>query len=105
MTQNQWLILFLKIGLISGFVSIALWVALYTLWAPWWRNAIGRTIVVKSVLIAVLFIPTTLNLFFDLNRYDSRVVGWVDAVLIALVTPVMVWRSFVWWHLHHQHKK
>ena len=80
----------------TGFCSLALWTVIYTALAPWWRNAIGRTLVAKTVLIALLFIPTTLSLFFSLNRLDSHIVGWIDMALIGLVSPVMWWRSAVW---------
>jgi len=95
-TQDDWLVLALKIALISGFCSLAAWIAVYSALAAWWTNAIGRTLVTKTVLIALLFVPTTLSLFFNLNRLDSLIVGWIDAGLIALVSPVMWWRSAVW---------
>ena len=100
MTQDQWTVLCLKIALISGFVSLITWVAVYTALAPWWRNPVGRTLVVKTLLIAGLFVPTTLSLFFNLNRFDSRLAAWTDAALIGAVTPVMIWRTAVWVKLH-----
>jgi hypothetical protein len=100
MTQDQWIILAFKVAVVSGFASIAGWVVLYSFLAPWWESPIGRTLVAKSVLIALLFVPTGLSLFFHLNRLDSVVAGWVDAGLIGLVTPVMIWRSVVWLKLH-----
>lgn len=100
MTQASWMILVLKVGLISGFVSLTGWVVLYSALAAWWRNPIGRTLVAKTVLIALLFIPTAMSLFFNLNRLDSYIAGWADAALIGLVTPVMLWRSLLWWRLH-----
>jgi hypothetical protein len=100
MSQASWLILALKVALISGFVSLAGWVVLYTALARWWTNPIGRTLVAKTALIAALFVPSILGLFFHLGRQDSWVVGWVDTGLIGLVTPVMLWRSAVWLRLH-----
>ena len=94
------LVLVLKIGLISGFLSLIGWIAVYTWLAPWWRNPVGRTLVSKTALIAALFVPSILSLFFDLNRSDSILVGWIDAALIWLVTPVMIWRIAVWLRLH-----
>jgi hypothetical protein len=99
-TQASWLALALKVALISGFVSLAGWIILYTALAPWWRNPIGRTLVAKTTLIALLFIPTSLSLFFNLSRLDSLIVGWIDMGLIGLVSPVMAWRSVVWWRLY-----
>jgi hypothetical protein len=99
-TQADWLVLALKVALICGFASLAAWVAIYSALAPWWLNPIGRTLVAKTALIALLFIPTTLSLFFSLNRLSSLIVGWVDMGLIGLVTPVMLWRCVVWLKLH-----
>jgi hypothetical protein len=98
--QAQWLVLALKVALISGFLSLAGWVGLYSFLADWWTNPIGRTLVAKTTLIALLFIPTTLSLFWNLNRLDSYIAGWIDVGLIGLVSPVMLWRSIVWWRLH-----
>ena len=94
------LILAFKAGLICGFVSLVTWIGVYTWLAPWWRNPIGRTLVSKAVLIAALFVPSILALFFDLSAFTSIVVGWIDAALIWLVTPVMIWRIIVWLRLH-----
>jgi hypothetical protein len=99
-TQDAWLILAFKVALISGFVSLAGWVALYSCLAKWWANPIGRTLVRLAALTGALYVPTGLSLFFHLSRLDSRLVGWVDFGLVALVTPEMLWRSAVWWRLH-----
>lgn len=95
MDQDQYIVLFLKIGLISGFTALTGWVAVYHALTRggWRRNPIGRTLVAKSLLIAGLFVPQILSLFFSLNRFDSRIAAWTDVVLIGLVTPVMTWRS------------
>lgn len=100
MTQEQWIILTLKIFCLSGFVSLTGWVALYTRYARWWRDAIGRTLVVKTTLIAMLLIPTALSLFFRFNGPASLVAGWVDTGLIAAITPVMLWRIAIWQKIH-----
>jgi len=99
-SQAGWLVLALKVALIAGFISLAGWVILYSVLASWWTSPIGRTLVAKTTLIALLFIPTTLSLFFHLSRLDSWVAGWVEVGLIGLVTPTMWWRSAVWLKLH-----
>lgn len=100
MTQAQWLILALKVALISGFVSLVAWVVLYSVLADWFRNPIGRTLVAKTALVAGMFVPSILSLFFHLSGHDSYIAGWVDVTLIGLVTPVMWWRCLVWVRLH-----
>jgi len=96
MDQADWIILCLKVGVIAGFVSLIAWIVVYTRLAAWWRNAIGRTLVVKTALIAGLLVPTGLSLFFTFNRLTSYIAGWVDVALIGLITPVMIWRITVW---------
>jgi hypothetical protein len=93
-SQDAWILLLLKAGLIGGFASLIAWVAVYHALTRggWRRNPIGRTLVVKSLLIAGLFVPTALSLFLHLNRLNSYVVAWADVALIGAVTPVMLWR-------------
>lgn len=96
--QAQAITLCLKIGLIAGFASLISWVAVYT-WLTKggaWRNPVGLTLIVKSLLIAAMFIPTTLSLFFHLSKSSSLVAGWADVALIGAVGPVMAWRTLVW---------
>jgi hypothetical protein len=101
-TQDAAIVLCLKIVLIAGFVSLTAWVAVYHVLTRggWRKSPIGRTLVVESLLIAGLFVPTALSLFFNLNRFDSRVAAWTDVVFIGLVAPVMIWRTAVWLRLH-----
>ena len=96
MSEMQWIILLGKIVCIAALASLAGWVAIYTRLAKWWRNPIGRTLVTKTLLIAALLLPTTINLFFTLNPIG---VAWVDIALIGAITPVMIWRSVVWMRL------
>lgn len=96
MSQDQWISLLLKAGLICGFSSIVAWVAVYTARARWWGSAIGRTLVAKSLLIAGLMVPFALRLFFHLSRRDSLAAGWAEVTLVGAITPVMWWRIAVW---------
>lgn len=99
MTQDQWLVLAFKIVTLTSFFSLLGWVAIYTSLAKWWRNDIGRTLVVKTSLIALVLVPTILSLFFHFNRLTSHLAGWFDVVMLGLVAPVMWWRSAVFLRL------
>jgi len=96
MTQAQYIVLALKVGLAAGVVSVSAFIADYTWRAPWWRDPIGRTLVVMEILVVLLFIPSILSLFFSFNRLSSVIAAWIDAGLICLVTPVTIWRIVVW---------
>lgn len=104
MSQDALIVLLFKIVLISGAVSVALFVAEYT-WRTrgrCWRNDIGRTLVVKDILLILCLLPSILSLFWDFNRLNSHISAWVDIVLFGLLTPVMCWRVFVFERIHRQ---
>lgn len=104
MTQASWIILALKVACVTGVLSLTGWVVQYHLYThgKWRKNPIGRTLVTKTLLIAALLVPTALSLFFHFNRLTSYAAGWIDAVLIFLITPVMLWRMAVWHRLHKE---
>lgn len=98
MSQDAWIILCLKVGLIAGFAALTGWVAVYT-WLTRggaWRNPVGLTLIIKTLLIAGVFVPSTLSLFFHLSRLNSYIAAWTDVTMIGLVAPVMLWRTIVW---------
>ena len=102
MSQDEAIILCFKIVSIAAVCSLIAWIAVYTRLAAWWRDPIGQTLVAKTALIAALLIPTILSLFFHFNRLTSHIAAWVDVVLIGLVSPVMIWRTAVWVHIHRE---
>lgn len=104
MTQAGLVVLLLKIALISAVCSLVLWVAVYhrLTHGGVWRDHLGQTLIAKSLLLAGVLMVTALSLFFNFNRQDSRVSGWLDVVLIGAITPVMIWRTRVWLHVYHK---
>lgn len=102
MTQMALIILLLKIFLITGFVSLAGWVGLYT-WMTGgkvWASPLGQTLVIKSVLVAATFAAIALPAFVPWLHFHPLVMGWIDVGLIGAVTPVMLARSWIWVRLY-----
>ena len=102
--EERLIILLLKIVLISGAVSVALFVAEYT-WrtrGAAWKNDIGRTLLWKDVLLIACLVPSILSLFFSFNRLTSNIAAWLDVGLFALLTPAMWWRIAVFERVHKQ---
>lgn len=97
MSQDQAIVLCLKVGLIAGFAVLVAWVAVYSKITEGdaWRNPIGLTFIFESLLIAGVFVPSALSLFWHLNRLDSYIAAWTDVTMIGLVAPVMAWRTLV----------
>ena len=101
MTQDQTIILLYRIAEFFAIGSIILFVAVYWRLAPWWRNPIGRTIVVKDLALLLALIPGVLSLFFDFNRVTSRIAAWFDLVCIVSIGVIMLWRTVVWIKVHN----
>ena len=100
MTQDQTIILLYRIAEFFAIATIVLFVAVYHRLAPWWRNPIGRTIVVKDLALLLALIPGVLSLFFDFNRVTSRIAAWFDLVCIMSIGVIMLWRTVVWIKVH-----
>lgn len=100
MSQDQAIQLALKIVLTSGIVSILAFIADYWRLAPWWKNPIGRTIVIKDFLLILCLLPPVVSLFFQFNRLTSNVAAWIDISDFGLLTPCMIWRIVVWERIH-----
>jgi hypothetical protein len=98
--QDQLIVLCLKAAEVSGLVTITAFIACYSRWAKWHRNPIGRTIVIKDLLLIIAFIPSLLSLFFRFNRLTSHVAAWIDIAMLGLISPVMIWRIAVFRRIH-----
>lgn len=103
MTQDQVLILVLKVVLISAAVSIAAFVGIYhrLTHGGVWGNEIGRTIIWKDVLLLACLLPSIMSLFLHFSRLTSHVAAWTDIALFGLITPAMWWRSWVFARIHN----
>jgi len=100
MSQDQWIILLFKIVLVADLVCLAGFVAVYTRLAPWWRNPIGRTLVIKDLLLAAALTPSILSIFVHFNRLTSHIAAWADVITFGAIAPVMIWRIAVWVKIH-----
>jgi hypothetical protein len=94
-TQDQVIILAFKVVEVASVVTIAAFTGCYSLWAKWWSNPIGRTIVYEGVAIVLVLIPSILSIFFRFNRLTSHIAAWFDVGSFALVPVIMCWRIAV----------
>jgi hypothetical protein len=98
--QDHLILLLFKIVLVADVVSIAAFIAQYWRLAPWYKNPIGRTIVIKDILLIVCLLPSVLSLFWHFSRLTSHIAAWVDVASFGLIAPVMAWRILVWQSIH-----
>lgn len=101
MTQDDLLLLLFKVILIADLVAIAAFIADYSRLARWYSNPIGRTLVIKDILLILLLTPSLMSLFFHFSRLTSHIAAWIDVALFALLVPVMLWRVAVWVRVHN----
>lgn len=104
MSQDQWITFCFKVIEVSAIVTIAGFIACYSMWAAWWRDPVGRTIVVKDALLIIVFIPSVLSIFLHFSRLSSRIAAWSDVAMLGLIAPVMLWRIYVFWKIHRDRK-
>ena len=102
MSQEQLIILLFKITLIADEAAIVAFIVIYTLFAKWWKNIIGRSIVLLDGLLGLAFLPSIISFFFHFSRLTSRIAGWVDLGIFALIAGVMIWRSVIWIRIHRK---
>lgn len=102
MSQEQALMLCLKVVLISGETASLLWVAVYSYLARWWArgNPVGGTVVRLALYLAALLVPSILSLFLHLNRNTSLAAGWFDVTVFAVVAVELFRRVPLWVKLH-----
>jgi hypothetical protein len=102
MSQDALLLLLVKITLIADIVSIAAFVGDYSRLARWWKNPVGRTIVIKDLFLLALIALTTLSVFFQFSRLTSRVAAWAQIGLLAAMAVTMAMRIVVFEKIHRR---
>lgn len=100
MTQEQLIITCFKVDLIADLVAVLLFTVIYSALAPWWRNPIGRTLVMMDILIGLAVLPTVLSLFWRFNRLTSLLAAWADVGIFAAIALVILIRIPLWIRLH-----
>lgn len=100
MTQEQLIIALFKADLIADIVAVVLFTVVYSLLAPWWRNPIGRTLVVMDILVGAAVCPSVLSLFWSFNRLTSLIAAWADVAVFGAIALVILARIPLWIRLH-----
>jgi threonine/homoserine/homoserine lactone efflux protein len=77
-----------KVFLGTSLAGMIAWVIDYSL-QHGWSNPLGRTLLVKTVILLALLGLSALSLYFSLN---FLVLEWAQVILLGFIGPVMVWR-------------
>ena len=104
MSQDEAILLAFKVVEVASVVTIAVFIGCYTRWAAWFRNPIGRTIVLKDIALILVLIPSILSIFINFSRFTSHIAAWFDVGSFALVPIIMCWRIAVFRKIHRAGK-
>lgn len=89
-----------EIVLLVGAAALVRWIWVYSRLQPWWRDpetkAIGWSLVAKDGLLAIVLLCDALIEFWHVDPTDRRVLFWIEIVLVAMIAPVMEWRTWIW---------
>src|SRR5580704_16246557 len=92
LTSPALLILLTKAVLIADMVAIVAFVLDYSRLARWWRNPVGRTIVIKDLFLLGVISLIVASVFFQFSRFTSEVASWIQIALLGGMAVAMLWR-------------
>jgi hypothetical protein len=104
-TSPALLILLTKIVLIGDMVAIASFICDYSRLAQWWKNPVGRTIVMKDLFLLGVISLIVASVFFQFSRLTSEVASWIQIVLLGGMAAAMLWRILVFERIHRNGRR
>jgi hypothetical protein len=75
-----------------------LFVIQYTLSSPWWRDQVGRTVVMKDVCLLALLVPSSVLMVWP-HALTPLQAEWIGVSSIGGVAIAMAWRMAVWYRI------
>lgn len=105
MTQIWWLDVSARVVSVATLVLSLVFIVQYTVYSPWWRDQVGRTIVIEAagIFLAVLF--PTVEEFVTPTRTEQEVISWVSIGTVACIAVTLLWRIIVWHRIRNELKK
>ena len=85
-----------RVVLVADLAAIYSYVGIYTLLQPWWKSKIGRSIVLKDLVLSVPMLVIAGSLFFSFGRLGSKVASGLDLGALAAIAAILFARSEVW---------
>lgn len=84
--------------LVAATAITAWWVIQYTLSAPWWRDKIGRSFVLKDLFLLLLLIPTCLLQLWP-RLLTVTEAFWVEVAVFGGIAAVVAGRCVLFWRI------
>lgn len=85
-----------KIAVEAIFYSSLGFVAVVSLFWPWWKSQLGWTIAAKSLALGLAVFPAMLIYWFGHDVFtDSPWLKWASVTMLYLIPPILIWRAFI----------
>ena len=81
-------------GIFYSALGFAVVVSLF--W-PWWKSALGWSIVAKSLALAIAVFPAMLSYWLGARFGRTPWLQWVAISALWLIPPILAWRVVVIW--------
>lgn len=92
----------IKWSLLAMIIVLAVAIAQYSAYQPWWTDPIGRTIVLLEILMLIEVIPEDIGQFF-VHSVDGTIrLAYIAVVVSMLVTLALVLRIVTWYREKHK---
>jgi hypothetical protein len=79
----------------AAFAASVLFIAVYTVLAPWWRSQIGRSLIVLDTGLALVLAPSVLHRLLGVTITESLPFAWYYLASLALVAGSTLWRTWI----------
>lgn len=80
---------------VAALASLTLFIALYWLLAPWWRNPAGRALMVMTAGFWLVTVAQVLRHPFGMSTADSAPFGWFQAAAVTVAITGILWIATV----------
>jgi hypothetical protein len=92
-------------GVVAAIVVLVVFVGQYTVYSPWWKDQIGRTLVALDIALLLALASTAASVLFGFRRSTSHYAAFVSGIELWLIAGVIMWRIVVWYRIYRQRRK
>lgn len=79
---------------ITFFTSVG-FIVVYTVFARWWRSALGRNMVAFDAALSLTLLPSVIHHITGTSSVESAGFAWFNVAALAAVPCVIVWRTVI----------
>jgi hypothetical protein len=86
-----------RYGVEAIFYSALGFIAVVSLFWPWWKTQLGWTFAAKSAALALATLPAMVHVW--VGGATPAWLAWLGVAALWAVPPILVWRAWVLWRV------